>query len=65
MEAALCGASADHVEGVAAGSDVAPQRGTLAVAGLALDHAPTPHRLVHLLQASRLAHPHLRGPAAS
>ena len=61
MKAALGGPGADHVEGVAAGSDVAAQRGALAVAGLALDHAPAPHRLIHLLQATRLAHPHLCG----
>lgn len=60
MEAALGGPSTDHVEGVAAGSDVAAQRGALAVAGLALDHAPAPHRLIHLFQAARLAYPHLR-----
>ena len=59
MQAALGGARADHVEGVAAGADVAAQRGALAIARLALDHAPPPHRLVHLLQPARFAHPHL------
>ncbi len=59
MEAALGGARADHVEGVAAGADVAAQRGALVVARLALDHAPAAHRLIHLLQAARLAHPYL------
>ena len=59
MEAALGGTRADHMEGVAARPDVAAQRGALAVAGLALDHAPPPHRLVHLLQPASLTYPHL------
>ena len=60
MQAALGGACADHVEGMAAGADVAAQRGALAIARLALNHAPAAHRFIHLFQAARLAHPHLR-----
>ena len=59
MVAALGGPSADHMEGVAAGSDVTAH-GTLAVASLAPDRAAPPHRLIHLLQAAPLAHPHLQ-----
>lgn len=63
MEAALSGSRTHHVERMAARSDVAAQRGTLLVAGLALYHAPAPDRLIHLLQATRLTHPHLRNHA--